>query len=70
MKKELYFYFYVTEDYKDYFTNKIHFKCLEYYKDRFDTVTIGISINDTNDVDTIYVCTDSGREGEYIRANQ
>lgn len=54
MKKELYFYFYVTEDYKDYFTNKIHFKCLEYYKDRFDTVTIGISINDTNDVDTIY----------------
>lgn len=49
MKKQLFFYLYSTKDTLYCETNKIHFKCLEYFKNTFDEATIGIAVDDLTD---------------------
>lgn len=53
MKISLRFNFYVTRDTLDSEINRIHFKCLEHYKNVFNDVKIRISVNDLNDYELI-----------------
>lgn len=53
IKHRLIFSFYLTDDFEDNFANKIHFKMLRYYQDRFDEAIFCINIDNVDDVELI-----------------
>ena len=54
MKKRLIFNFYIDEGWKDNHINKIHFYCLNYFKDVFTEMIFMVSLNDVNNNRLIY----------------
>lgn len=53
LKKELVFYFYVTEDFFERKTNLVHLECLKEYAHIFDCATFYISVDDTENIEII-----------------
>ena len=53
LKKELVFYFYVTDDFFERKTNLVHLECLKRYAHVFDNSTFYISVDDVNNTELI-----------------
>ena len=54
MKKRLVFNFYIDDGWKDNHINKIHFYCLNYFKNVFTEMVFMVSLNDVNNKSLIY----------------
>lgn len=54
MKKRLIFNFYIDDGWRDNHINKIHFYCLNYFKNVFTEMVFMVSLNDVNNIRLIY----------------
>jgi len=54
MKKRLVFHFFIAKDWRTNPIYKIHFNCLDYYKECFDEAYFALSLEDPNDIDSLY----------------
>lgn len=54
MKKKLVFHFFIAKNWRDNPVYKIHFNCLSYYRSCFDEAYFALSLEDPNDLDSLY----------------
>lgn len=53
MKKKLVYHFFFYKDWRENPIYKLHFNCLNYYKDRFDEVYFALSFEDKDDTESV-----------------